>query len=56
MMDMSSVVDGTLALLGAGAVLMVGLCTLLSQSTTVSATPSADEIVDYKPEALPKAA
>jgi hypothetical protein len=56
MMDMSSVVDGTLALLGAGAMLMTGICTLLGQSTTVSATPSAEWTDTFEPEPLPKAA
>jgi hypothetical protein len=55
MMDMSSVIDATLALLGAGVVLTVGLCMLLDQSTTVAATPSVDEI-DDRCQALPKAA
>ncbi len=36
MMDMSSVIDASLALMGAAAVLAMGLWTLSSQSTTVS--------------------
>jgi hypothetical protein len=55
MMDVSSVVDGTMALLGAGAGLIAGVCTLLGWSTTVSATPSADETA-FPPNSLPKAA
>lgn len=36
MMDMSSVIDASLALMGAASVLAMGLWTLSSQSTTVS--------------------
>jgi hypothetical protein len=56
MMDLSSVIDGTLTLLGAAAALMAGLCTILDQSTTVSTTPSVDETESLEPDALPKAA
>jgi hypothetical protein len=56
MMDLSSVIDGTLTLLGAAAALMAGLCTILDQSTTVSDTPSVDETESLEPDALPKAA
>ncbi len=35
-MEMSSLIDATLALVGAAAVLATGIWTLLSQSTTVS--------------------
>ncbi|HLZ34586.1 MAG TPA: hypothetical protein VKP13_11245 [Nitrospira sp.] len=58
MMDLSSVIDAGLVAMGAAAVLLMGLWTLSSESSTVSisesqSSASRDQRQDY---ALPKAA
>ncbi len=58
MMDLSSVVDAGLVLLGCIAVLAMGLWTLSSESSTVSASeqPRSVRRTDHDLSSLPKAA
>ena len=59
MMDVSSVIDATLALGGAVGTLVTAVCMLLSQSTTVSTSsgkPSATDAKLHQQIPLPEAA
>lgn len=57
MMDLSSVIDAGLAMMGAIAVLSMGLWTLSSESSTVSTSQRPSRAIEDYPEvSLPKAA